>query len=485
MTRPALKQLAYFLSYGALGIVVALIAVYAWYLEGLPDLKVWHTARLDSEFRADDAGRIRTIADYRALEDRLFQQVRVEVYDRVRSEDRNRYNRYSSGSLSDPSAQKTDWNRTFELGTADARGGILLLHGLSDSPYVMRALAERLHARGYHVIGLRHPGHGTAPSALAHTNWQDMAAAVRLAALDLSQRLGPNKKLYMIGFSTGAALAVEYALARLQGEPLPQVARLVLISPAIGVSPAAAFAVWQGHLATLFGAPKLAWTDVSPEYDPYKYSSFPVNAAEQIHAITQLIAKRMAELGKSGSVAGLPRILAFQSVADDTVSAPAVVNALFQRLVPEGHELVLFDINRQVDVAAFYLSGAPEVKEHLLQGPALPFELTILTNSSTESTNVDAVHRKAGTGELASESTGMKWPTGVFSLSHVALPFPPEDPVYGAIPPKKNTFIYLGKPALLGERGLLAVSPGNLMRLRFNPFFDYLQARTEAFLDGE
>ncbi len=485
MTRHALKHLAYFLGYGALGIAVAIIAVYAWHLEGLPDLKVWHTASLDAEFRAEDAGKIGTIADYRALEDRLFKQLRVEVYDRVSAGDRNRFNRYHSGSLADPLAQKINWNRTFELGKADARGGILLLHGLTDSPYTMRALAERLHARGYHVIGLRFPGHGTAPSALTRTNWQDLAAAVRLAARDLSQRLGPGKKLYMVGYSTGAALAVEYSLARLQGEPLPQMEKLVLISPAIGVSPAAAFAVWQGRTASLFGASKLAWTDVTPEYDPYKYSSFPVHAADQVHAITQQIARRMAELGKSGSVAGLPRMLAFQSVSDDTVSTPAVIDALFRRLAQEGHELVLFDLNRRADAAALYLPGTPEVRERLLQGPALPFDLTILTNSSIESPDVGSVRRRAGTGELASETTHMKWPFGVFSLSHVALPFSPRDPVYGGSRRPQDKIIYLGRPEALGERGLLAVSPANLMRLRHNPFFDYLQARTEVFLDGD
>mgnify|MGYP001199795436 FL=1 len=79
----------------------------------------------------------------------------------------------------------------------------------------------------------------------------------------------------------------------------------------------------------------------------------------------------------------------------------------------------------------------------------------------------------------------MKWPFGVFSLSHVALPFSPRDPVYGSSQRPQDKIIYLGRPELHGERGLLAVSPGNLLRLRFNPFFDYLQARTEDFLDGE
>jgi alpha-beta hydrolase superfamily lysophospholipase len=482
MTLRALKHLVYFLGYGVLTLVIALVVVYRWHLSGLPELKIWHTAALDVEFRAQDAGRIRTIADYRALEERLLAQLTWEVYDRLPPEDRRRFNRYSSGSVSDPAAQPFNWNRTFELPAAEPRAGVLLLHGLSDSPYSVRALAEHLHARGYHVVGLRVPGHGTAPSALVHTRWQDMAAAVRLAARDLSQRLGAGKKLHMIGYSNGAALAVEYALSRLQGEALPPVERLVLISPAIGVSPAAAFAVWLGRLSTLLRTPKLAWTDVVPEYDPYKYGSFPVNAADQSYALTQVIAARMAALGKSGGVTGLPRMLAFQSVADDTVSTPAVVQALFRLLAPEGHELILFDINRYADAAELYLPGIPEVRERLIQAPPLTFDLRVLTNSDSTSNDIAVLHKKAVTGELSATATAMKWPHGVFSLSHVALPFSPDDPIYGAAPPRERKGPYLGLPEVRGERRVLAVSPGSLIRLRHNPFFDYLLARTESFL---
>ena len=62
----------------------------------------------------------------------------------------------------------TNWNRTFELAPSggDATCGVLLLHGMSDSPYSLRAIAERIHREGGHVLGLRLPGHGTAPSGL-------------------------------------------------------------------------------------------------------------------------------------------------------------------------------------------------------------------------------------------------------------------------------------------------------------------------------
>ena len=46
------------------------------------------------------------------------------------------------------------------------RGGALLLHGLTDAPYSMRAMAERLQAAGFVTLSLRMQGHGTVPGGL-------------------------------------------------------------------------------------------------------------------------------------------------------------------------------------------------------------------------------------------------------------------------------------------------------------------------------
>ena len=55
MHRNVLKQIAYFFLYGALGALAAVATLYALHLQGLPGLKVWHSAHLDGEFRAHDA----------------------------------------------------------------------------------------------------------------------------------------------------------------------------------------------------------------------------------------------------------------------------------------------------------------------------------------------------------------------------------------------------------------------------------------------
>jgi len=78
----------------------------------------------------------------------------------------------------------------------------------------------------------------------------------------------------------GAAQAVNYSLDALRNNKLRRADAMVLISPAIGVTAVAALAVWQARLSAIPGLDKLAWNDIGPEYDPYKYTSFAVNAGE-------------------------------------------------------------------------------------------------------------------------------------------------------------------------------------------------------------
>ncbi|MEZ5559781.1 MAG: alpha/beta fold hydrolase [Pseudomonadales bacterium] len=461
---------------------MALIGVYILVLHQRPELEPWHQVELEGEFGAEHAAEVQSLSDYRRLEDALFQELDQKVYATVPQSERRRFLRYSAGSLSDPRKFVPNWNRTTLWQHADPKGAALLLHGLSDSPYSMRALAEVLRDRGFTVLALRLPGHGTLPSGLLSTSQEDWMAAVRLAMRSLRAQTEPDTPLFIVGYSTGAALAVEYTLARLLGENLPAANGLVLLSPAIGVSPLAALAVWQSRLAQLPGLHKLAWTDLLPEYDPYKYNSFTVNAGDQIYRLTRRISGQLQRLGGRGPVAGMPPVLAFQSVADATVSAPAVLNALFRHLAPEGHELVGFDINRHADIEPFLAMPALEVRARLLDEPPLPVDFTLVTNASSSTDDVVALRRAAMSTQVEETPLQQAWPADVYSLSHVALPFSPSDPLYGSERTADSQSIFLGKVDLRGERGLLTVSADGLIRLRYNPFFSYLEARLNAFL---
>jgi len=485
--RTFLRQLLYLALYGTLGVLLTLVVGFGVHIANGPLLMPWHVAPLAAEFHAADASRFNSLDDYRALESKLMAQVDAEVYAQVPTDQRRAVNRYFAGSLADARARTPNWNLTFEMPTAQPKGAVLLLHGLTDSPYSMRALAGLFAARGWYVVGLRLPGHGTAPAALARVTWQDWAAATRLAAKHLRAKAGSDVPLVIAGYSMGAALAVEYSLSTLQGEALPRASGLVLLSPAIGVSPAAAFAVWLARIARWTGWQKLAWTDTPPEFDPYKYNGFTANAADQVYRLTLRIREQIASLGKPGGVAGLPPVLAFQSVADATVSAAAVVDVLFAKLAPEGHALVAFDINRDPELEPLLSAAARTVTRTLLTGPPLPFDLTVLTNASTAEEGerdllLVARHRAAGSTTVDTQPTGMSWPRDTYSLAHVALPFRADDPVYGATPPTHWDFMFLGKIQLFGERDVLAVPPGDFARLRHNPFFPYVESRLNEFL---
>jgi alpha-beta hydrolase superfamily lysophospholipase len=477
-----IKKFIAFLLCAATGSIATLIGVYIWSLQARPELKPWHRATLDAEFRAEDAAAVRSLDDYLRTEEKVFEQLRRQVYDNVGAEDRRALNRYNAGSLADPTALPLDGNRTRELAPAAPVGGIVLVHGLSDSPYTMHNLGERMAAAGLHVVMLRLPGHGTAPSGLLRVRWQDWAAAVRIAARHVRARIGPDKPLYLGGFSTGAALSVEYCLARLQGEDLPIVDRLVLLSPAIGVTQAAALAVWQARLSSLPGLEKVAWDSIGPEFDPYKYVSFAVNAADQIYRLTAVINARMRALSKDGTGVRLPPILAFQSIADSTVTAETLVKVLFSRLSPSGHRLVVFDINRHADAEPLFKPGIRLPVERLFEVHELPFDFVLVTNADARSDTLVAKRHPAGRSHVLTEPTRLTWPRGIYSLSHVALPFPPDDPLYGAIRPSGQHILYLGRPELLGEWGILAVPATDLIRLRYNPFFSYMDQTINKFL---
>ena len=64
-----------------MGIIILVIV-----LNGRPDLKVWHDARLDEEFTKKSE--VTSLAEYLELEDRLFAELKEDVYDKIEEEDK-------------------------------------------------------------------------------------------------------------------------------------------------------------------------------------------------------------------------------------------------------------------------------------------------------------------------------------------------------------------------------------------------------------
>ena len=444
-------------------------------------LHPWHTEKLSEEYVAGDTG-VRSFADYLALEDRLFGELQRKVYSQVATGPEFGLVRYSAGSAADPGTYATNWNRTIERPHESPRGGVLLLHGMSDSPYSLHTIAETLTKRGYWVIGLRLPGHGTAPSGLKYINADDMIAATRLAMAHLAESVG-QKPLHIIAYSTGAALALDYSLDATEGAVSPMPASLVLVSPAIRVHSAASLASFKRGLSSLPGLTGMAWLSVMPEFDPYKYNSFATNAADVVHRLTRNVDARIA--ARSDADLPLPPILALKSTVDATVTTEAIVDNLLSLLRPQRHELALFDVNRYASKASLLVDDPGPLTDRLLADDSLTFALTVITNRDNQTRSVVARRKEAFSGDVADlELPGLAWPNDVFSLSHVALAFPPDDPLYGSEPRDGDDTLHLGDIPLRGERDLQRISGEWLLRMRYNPFYELLESRVLAWLDS-
>jgi len=440
-----------------------------------PELELWHTEELTREFTAEKASDVQTLADYLQLEEALYAELNEKVYAEVKTGSAYKLVRYSNGSASDPRNNKPNWNRSFVLDSTNPRGGILLLHGMSDSPYSLRALALALNQAGYITVGLRLPGHGTAPSGLRHVRADDMIAAVRLGMDYLSTQLA-DKPVHMVGYSTGATLALDFTLDAMTDDALPIPASLVLISPAIRVHSAAALANFNDTLSRVPGFDRLGWLDVMPEFDPYKYNSFPTNAGDVVYRLTSSVKKRVAKRSKSNPEIILPPTLVIKSAVDSTVTTEAVVDNLLTLLKPNRHQLVLFDINRAAATAMFLSANPGPLNNRLLADPALPFSITFIGNESPDSFGVVERHKQAFTAApTKTEPLNLKWPPYVISLSHVAVSFSPADPLYGRTPPNNRDTVFLGEMALRGERGLSKIPAEWLLRMRYNPFYEVVE----------
>ena len=389
-----------------------------------PDLKAWHRLSLD-DLRASDLDDDFTFAQYAAQEEKLFAEIRA-FESTIAPRDRTRVNRYHPGSLSHPLSAGRDWNKSFETRPATGiRGGALLVHGLTDSPYSMRAVADLLGKNGVYSLSLRMPGHGTVPSGLARSSWKDWLAAVRMGVRHVRASIPQDAPLLLVGYSNGGALVLKYTLDALERDGDPRPAKLILLSPMIGVTPAARLAWWISRLGVVPYFEKANWLDVIPEYNPFKYNSFPANAAFQTASLTSALQADLDRVTSSGRLTAMPPILTFQSIVDATVSTPAVVHLLYDRLPPNGSELVLFDVNHLSGIDVFVQPADQSLFESLFGRQPRQYRRVLVTNGSAETRDVDAETIEPNAAVGSRRPLGLAWPPEVFSLTHVAIPFPP------------------------------------------------------------
>jgi esterase/lipase len=464
--------------------VLAVAAVlYLWVriASSLPALRGWHIQEPESEFRAAEARTGFTLDTYLEQEDRIFGELDALIAGPWACQSPGTYSRYHEDSVCNPATLfDHNWNRSLVMEAPNPIGGVLLLHGLSDSPYSLRVLGERLHAEGYTVVWLRIPGHGTSPNALANVSWKDWTAAVKVAVCGLRDLLPDGTPLVLGGYSNGGALSVHYALSSLNDTALPKVNAIVLFSPMLGINPIAKMTRLYHMVAMVSGNQKAQWSSINAEIDPFKYSSWPMNGNVQAWSVTQAVERMLVALEKSGRMNEMPPVLAMQSVVDSTVVVPKLITVLFDRLKSESNELFLFDINRVDRLGNLLNRSFEQAVVPKLNRTDLPYRLTVLRNAKEDSPQVVVQTRE---GESWSEqAVDMSWPDGVVSLSHIAVPFPPEDPIYGSLDATTGDGLSLGSLSMRAEPTALLIPSSLFVRCRHNPFYAFMENRVVRWL---
>ena len=318
------------------------------------------------------------------------------------------------------------------------RTGYLLLHGLTDSPYLLTAVARSLAGRSPCTLvrSVLLPGHGTVPgdSLDVHRNeWRD------ITRYGVHSFQGRVDELYLVGYSAGATLAVEYADQH-RDESL--LAGLILFSPAFGF-PDASVAL-SPYLRWF--AP---WLEPQLEQDAAKYETLAINAGAEFYLLVQEM--------------NLPAM-------------PALNLPVF---------MVVSGADSTVDVAAaeqFFCEKVHEVQRQLIWYRSI--NDGHLSASGCSGTDV----------ELVSDERFR-----LVSLSHVGLTMPADDPHYGADAGYRQCLHYSDNTERMlacknddtgtvhGERSLLdeGLYDGNLMRrTTFNPVFAEMMEQVDCFFSA-
>ena len=312
------------------------------------------------------------------------------------------------------------------------RRGILLIHGLTDSPYSMRYLAAFFQEQGFRVMAILLPGHGTRPGDLLEVTWQEWAKAVSYGVESLVSEVD---EIYLGGLSAGAALSI------LQCQRDDRIRGQFLFSPALEVSQKAAYANFHKLYSGL--KPSAKWVNILPDRDVYKYESFPKNAAAQIHALIR-------KINWQDNPLSIPVFVA-ASTDDATVNSDATLD-FFARTEHQSSKLVLY--------ATDIHNIPPNFSEDKLE----------IVNSAIPDKRI-------------------------LSAAHTSIVLPPDDAHYGEYGDYANclhyypdemdryaTCIVNPESANSGEITSNNLEAGLLCRLMYNPNFEALLASMRLFL---
>jgi esterase/lipase len=164
---------------------------------------------------------------------------------------------------------------TTECADGQPRMGFLLIHGLTDSPYLLSDVAASLRERYPCALqrGLLLPGHSTVPGDTLEMRFEDWMTVTEYGVNSFRADVDA---LFMVGFSTGTSLSVRYVDAHRDDQLIKG---LIMLSPAIAARSRLAF---LSPYVRWFSD----WLSEHGEHDAARYESFSMNAGAEFYELS-------------------------------------------------------------------------------------------------------------------------------------------------------------------------------------------------------
>ncbi|WP_334018741.1 alpha/beta hydrolase [Alteromonas sp. S015] len=171
-----------------------------------------------------------------------------------------RYLREHRTFITDNKAREMSMNMPFECGTQYRNIGVLLVHGLGDSPYFFRDVANAMCSEGIHVRTILLPGHGSKPGDMLKVSYQQWQKETNHHIRLFSEEVD---NLYIGGFSTGANLTTIASFSMVEE---------LDIKGLMHFSPAFKSRFFVSRLAPYIDS-LFPWPNVEEEDNPSRYNS--------------------------------------------------------------------------------------------------------------------------------------------------------------------------------------------------------------------
>lgn len=172
----------------------------------------------------------------------------------------------------DTHADEVLWNSPAEWRPkTPTNKGVILVHGLGDSPWSLVDIGKQLSEQGYLVRSILLAGHGTKPADLINADIDQWRTTLTQQITALRSEVD---QVYLGGFSTGANLVTSYAIDH------HEIAGLVLFSPAFQVKEPS---TWLLPIITPFKTWLRAPADGVPQQTAVRYLNTPTNGFLQFY----------------------------------------------------------------------------------------------------------------------------------------------------------------------------------------------------------